>query len=80
MIGSQVAFTDSTGEFSARFKSSRNMTFQVALDQFTAPGDYEIVSAPSSVQAVAEENAPEYKIVVRRVAVMPSPKPEGKKN
>ena len=79
-IGSQVAFTDSSGEFSARFKSSRDMTFQVVLDQFIAPGDYEIVSAPSSVHAVAEENASEYKVVVRRIAMPPSSNPQEKKN
>ncbi len=79
-IGSQIAFTDSNGEFSARFKRSRGMNFQVAVDQFTAPGVYEVVSAPSSVHAVAEEDAPEYKVIVRRIAVPPAPNPQDKKN
>lgn len=78
-IGTQVAFTDSNGEFSARFKHARDMEFQVALAQFTAPGEYEVVSAPSKVHAVAEANAAEYKIVVRRVAVHPAPSSPDKK-
>jgi hypothetical protein len=53
------------------------MNFQVALDQFTAPGIYEVVSAPSTVHAVAEANASEYKIVVRRV---PAPPPTTNKS
>lgn len=66
LIGKQIAFTDSNGEFSARFRRAAEMEFQVALDQFTAPGRYEVVSAPTSVHAVAEADAAEYKIIIRR--------------
>jgi hypothetical protein len=72
LIGNQLAFTDSNGEFTARFRSARDMKFEVALDQFATPGSYEVVSAPSTVHAVGEENTSLYKIVVRRVATPPA--------
>lgn len=68
LVGGQVAFTDSDGEFSVRFKRAREMKFEVFLDAFTIPGVYEVVSAPSQVRAVAEANAVNYKITVRRVS------------
>lgn len=75
LIGKEIAFTDSNGEFSARLKHGGDIVFQVALDQFSAPGEYEVVSAPSKVHAVAEANAVEYKIVVRRIVARPAPVP-----
>jgi hypothetical protein len=76
LIGNQLAFTDSNGEFTARFRSARDMKFEVAFDQFAAPGSYEVVSAPSTVHAVGEANAARYKIVIRRVATPPPAKPQ----
>ncbi len=73
LIGNQLAFTDSNGNFSMRFKHARKMSFQVAFDQFSAPGSYELVSAPSSVRPVPEADASPYKIVIRRVAATPAP-------
>jgi len=68
LIGTELAYTDSNGEFSARFKQSREMKFQVLVQEFTAPGWFEVLSAPPTVQAVGEANAVPYKIVVRRVS------------
>lgn len=77
LIGGQVAFTDSDGEFSVRFKRGREMKFEVFLDAFTIPGVYQVVSAPSQVRAVAEANAVNYKITVRRVSsTKPSQPPQ----
>ncbi|HEX5422097.1 MAG TPA: carboxypeptidase-like regulatory domain-containing protein [Candidatus Acidoferrales bacterium] len=73
LVGQQVAFTDSNGDFSVRFKHARQMTFQVAFDQFSAPGSYELVSAPPNVRPVPEADASPYKIVVRRVVAHTPP-------
>lgn len=75
LLGSQVAFTDSDGEFSVRFKRAVGMKFEVFLDAFTAPGVYQVVSAPSQVHAVAEADAVNYKIIVRRVPSTKLPQP-----
>jgi len=78
LIGGQLAFTGSDGEFSVHFRHARDMKFEVFLDGFTAPGAYEVVSAPSQVHAVAEANAVNYKITVRRVPSTKLPQPPTK--
>ncbi|HTU35514.1 MAG TPA: carboxypeptidase-like regulatory domain-containing protein [Candidatus Acidoferrum sp.] len=67
LVGQQLAFTDTNGEFSVRFKHARQMSLQVAFDQFSTPGSYKLVSAPSSVRPVPETDATPYNIVIRRV-------------
>jgi hypothetical protein len=66
-IGTEVAVTDSEGNFLIRLKRPGELKLQVAFDEFTAPGSYETVSAPSTVKAMREDNAQEYKIVLKRV-------------
>jgi hypothetical protein len=67
LIGGELAVTDSEGNFLVRMKKPGSLDLQVAFDQFTAPGSYVVVSAPTSVKATSEESAQEYKVVLRRV-------------
>jgi hypothetical protein len=67
LVGNDLVFTDSNGQFLLRVKSEKNLSLSVALGDFTAPGRYEVVSAPSVVRAVRDEAAKDYEIVVKRV-------------
>lgn len=66
-IGNELAVTDSDGQFLVRVKKEGMLPLSVALDEFTAPGQYVVVSAPSSAMAKREEEAMDYEIVVKRV-------------
>jgi hypothetical protein len=66
-IGTDVAVTDSEGNFLIRLKKARDLNLQVAFDEFTAPGSYVAISAPSTVKATREDDAQDYKIVLKRV-------------
>src|SRR5439155_16589265 len=66
-IGKQVAYTDSSGRFMARFNKRGPFPLSVAPEEFVTNGVYEVVSAPSQVTAETEENAPDAQVVVRRV-------------
>jgi hypothetical protein len=68
-IENEIVFTDSQGRFLHRMKKPRELPFSVALEDFMLPGRYVVVSAPSTVKAAREEAAPEYDVVLRRVAV-----------
>lgn len=76
-IGSELVFTDSRGTFFLRVKKAREYSLQVALDQFTLPGRYEVVAAPASVRAVPEDQIEFAEIVLRRLPLRrPAPAPE----
>jgi hypothetical protein len=66
-IGSELAVSDSDGNFMVRMKKSRELSLKVAFDEFTAPGRYVIVQAPQTVKATREDAAQEYSIVLRRL-------------
>jgi hypothetical protein len=66
-IGTDVAVSDSEGYFLIRLKKAGELNLQVAFDEFTAPGSYLAISAPSTVKATREDDAEDYKIVLRRV-------------
>jgi hypothetical protein len=66
-IGTELAVTDSDGNFMVRVKKSRELSLKVAFDDFTAPGKYAIVQAPQTVKATRQESAQEYSIVLRRL-------------
>jgi len=66
-IGSDVAVTDSDGNFLVRLKKAGELNLQVAFEEFTAPGNYVAISAPSTVKATREDDAQDYKIVLKRV-------------
>lgn len=71
LIGNELVVTDSDGHFLLRVKKERSLNFSVALEDFTATGQYVVVSAPSVVKATREDAAREYEIVVKRVPVSP---------
>ncbi len=66
-IGDQVACTDSQGIFMVRLHRRGPHAVTVAVDEFTAPGTYRTISAPSTVTGEAEESAPPVRVVIERV-------------
>ncbi len=48
-VGGVVAYTDSAGNFSVRFKKGDAQPFAVLLEQFAAPGRWHVVEAPARV-------------------------------
>lgn len=66
-IGTQLAVTDSEGNFMVRLKKAGQLNLKVDFDDFTAPGRYVIVQAPDTVKATREDSAQEYSIVLRRL-------------
>ena len=66
-IGTDVAVSDSEGNFLIRLKKAGALHLQVAFDEFTSPGSYIAISAPSTVKATREDDAEDYKIVLKRV-------------
>ena len=66
-IEGQTVFTDSQGEFLLRVRKQKEYALHVLTDQFMFPGQYEVVSAPASVEGGTDEMAKPYEIVLRRV-------------
>ena len=66
-IGSELAFTDSGGNFIVRMKKAGDLDLKIAFDDFTIPGNYVVVQAPATVKAVRDDSAEIYKIVLRRI-------------
>jgi hypothetical protein len=67
-IGTELAITDSEGNFMVRLKKPGMLSLKVDFDDFTVPGRYAIVKAPDTVKAAREDSAEEYEIVLRRLA------------
>jgi len=66
-IGTELAVTDSEGNFMVRVKKSGELSLKVAFAEFTVPGSYAIVQAPQTVKATREDAAQDYSIVLRRI-------------
>jgi hypothetical protein len=66
-IGSELAVSDSDGNFMVRVKKAGVLSLKVAFDEFTSPGRYAIVQAPQTVKATHADSAQEYSIVLRRL-------------
>jgi hypothetical protein len=71
-IGRDLVFSDSRGLFFIRVKSPGDLPLVVALEEFTAPGAYAVVSAPTVVCAAREDTAQEYKVILKRVPALSS--------
>jgi hypothetical protein len=71
-IGRDLVFSDSRGLFFTRVKSPGDLPLVVALEEFTAPGAYAVVSAPAIVCAAREDTALEYKVILKRVPALSS--------
>jgi hypothetical protein len=76
LIGKTLAFSDSAGKFLVRVKSPGELPLEVAVEDFTAPGAFAVVSAPPKVRATQEDSAQEYNIVVKRVPPEAASKPK----
>jgi hypothetical protein len=70
-IGSELAVTDSDGNFLVRLKKVGDLNLQVAFEEFTATGSYIVISAPASVKATRKEDTQDYRIVLKRVPYTP---------
>ncbi len=66
-IDDDIVYTDSQGAFLQRRKKQKDGNLSVALDQFILPGNYQVVSAPSTVKAAREESAELYEVVLKRL-------------
>jgi hypothetical protein len=60
-VGREIVYSNEQGELMARRKRGGEVTVQVAPEQFVAPGVWECVTCPETVQP-----GEEFKIVVRR--------------
>lgn len=74
-IDGDLVFTDSQGTFFVRKKKPREYRLEVLLDQFMFPGQYQLISGPTSVKATKEEVAGMYEVVLRRLPSTPPAKP-----
>lgn len=66
-IGREVAVTDSSGRFLARFSKHGAYPLSLGREELVRSGVYAVVSAPSEVNAESEGNAIDVQIVVRRI-------------
>jgi hypothetical protein len=66
-IGKQLAYTDSSGHFMARFSKHGPFPLSIVPDEFINNGLYEVVSAASEVKAGSEDAAGDLQVVVRLV-------------
>jgi hypothetical protein len=69
-IGTKIAYSDSDGRFMVRMDKGTACTVQVALDEFIAAGNWEVVNAPASATAQTEDEVTPIRIVLRRVPVV----------
>jgi hypothetical protein len=75
-LGSEVTFTNSSGEFFVRTRRPDRYPLSVKLEEFLLPGRWEILRAPTEVRAEAEERAVAVEIVLRRqTASVPAVQP-----
>lgn len=69
-VGSNVVFTNSTGEFFLRVGRPTRSPVKVLIGEFLLPGQWEVVSAPAEVEA-GPESRPGIVIVLRRPVLVP---------
>ncbi len=72
-IGTDAVYTDSRGRFFVRKPGTRSVPLRVVLDDFLAPGNFEVVRAPATVTPEREGTATPVVIVVKRVPQRSSP-------
>ncbi|HUU13840.1 MAG TPA: hypothetical protein VM182_09030, partial [Terriglobia bacterium] len=68
-LDGEVAYTDSRGHFFVRKRKAGPFRLQVLVNEFVVPGRYEVISAPTEVQAAPENRVADITIVLRRTAV-----------
>jgi hypothetical protein len=66
-IGREIAYTDSSGHFLARFSRRGPFPLSVVPEEFLSSVVYQVVIAPSAVKAEPDDSGSEIEIVVRVV-------------
>jgi hypothetical protein len=66
-VGGELAFTDSEGRFMVRLAKRSREYLKVSFEDFLTPTIYELVSAPSQVEATLEADAKNVIVILRRV-------------
>jgi hypothetical protein len=69
-VGGKVAYSDSDGRFMVRMDKAGPHRVEVALDEFIAAGNWEVVSTPDMVMAQTEADVTPIRIVLKRVPVV----------
>jgi hypothetical protein len=65
-LGGEVVFTNSSGEFFRRAGRPGRVPVTVLTAEFLLPGQWEVVSAPTEAEAVAESGSKGIEVVLRR--------------
>jgi outer membrane protein OmpA-like peptidoglycan-associated protein len=71
-LGSEMAFTNSRGEFFVRVRRPQRVEVSVSLDEFLLPGQWAVVSAPTEFVAEPEDRAHGLDIILRRADPVPA--------
>ena len=72
-LGSDMAFTNSRGEFFVRARRPQRYPVAIALEEFLLPGHWSVVTAPSDAVAEPEDRARGIEIILRRAEAAPAP-------
>ena len=67
LIGDELVYSDSQGRFFARFRSTRQVTIKVLVEEFLVPGRFRAELVPAIVRPQLEGQASELTVVVRKV-------------
>lgn len=65
-IGKETVYSDSEGKFLLRVNKRVPLAVSVKLDEFIAPGDFEVVTAPSSTMPEDEVSPVQLRITIAR--------------
>jgi outer membrane protein OmpA-like peptidoglycan-associated protein len=74
-VGSEMAFSNSRGEFFVRVRRPQRVAVSVSLDEFLLPGHWAVVEAPAEFVAEPEERAQGLEITLRRAEPPAPPAP-----
>jgi hypothetical protein len=66
-VDGKVAFTDSKGEFLVRLPKREKVQFTVLLNDFLVARQYEVLSAPATVESAREDNAKPVTVILKRI-------------
>jgi hypothetical protein len=67
LVGKETAFTDSDGTFFVRLRKKNVVTLKVVPEDFTAPGNWQVISAPDGATPELKDGTTVVNIEVSRV-------------
>jgi hypothetical protein len=67
LVGQEIAFTDSDGAFFVRFRKANAVAIKVVPEDFRAPGNWHVISAPDSATPEPEDRTTVVNIEVSQV-------------